>query len=86
MVLTVAAGANGPPRCAPVLTARQMEMIPLIARELSNEEIARTLGISAQTVKNHMSLLMGRLGCQTRVGVIVWAYEHGRLPLAAHPG
>lgn len=67
-----------------VLTGRQRDMVELVAQELSNEEIARRLGISPQTVKNHMTMLMARLGCQTRVGVIVWAFRHGLLTVD-HP-
>lgn len=83
MVAMVAPGVSGPPPLT--LTGRQRELVTLVAREMSNEEIARALGISPQTVKNHMTLLMARVGCQTRVGVIVWAYEHGLLKVTPHP-
>lgn len=82
MVAMAVQGASGPPPLA--LTRRQKQMVELVSEELSNEEIARRLGISPQTVKNHLTILMARLHCQTRVGVVVWAYRHGYLKVD-HP-
>jgi len=52
------------------LTRRQQELIPLISQGMTNKEIASNLGISEQTVKNHVHGIMRRIGVNDRLQVI----------------
>jgi DNA-binding NarL/FixJ family response regulator len=59
------------------LTTREREVLTLIARGLTNSEIAETLGISATTVKSHIGRIFVKLDLRDRPAVIVYAYENG---------
>jgi len=60
-----------------VLTPRQTEVLRLVARGLSNQEIEETLHISHATMKTHMSALLERLGARDRAQLVIAAYESG---------
>jgi DNA-binding NarL/FixJ family response regulator len=62
-------------RAAPaaILTDREREVLRLVARGLSNKEIARWLGISEKTVKAHLGAAFQRIGVRDRTQAALWA-------------
>lgn len=68
------------PRPDDVLTAREMDILRLVATGSTNREIAGRLFLSEGTVKNHISRILGRLGLRDRTQAAVYAHDHGLLP------
>ncbi|MFE2164148.1 response regulator [Streptomyces sp. NPDC059447] len=59
------------------LTGRELEIVRLVARGLTNAEIGAELFISAGTAKTHIANVQSKLGARNRVGIAAWAWEHG---------
>lgn len=63
------------------LTAREVQVLELMAEGLSNKGIAARLGISDQTVKFHVAAISGKLGASNRTDAVRRAVRHGLITL-----
>ena len=61
------------------LSEREIEIIDLVARGLTNQEIAAELTISKRTVDNHVSNIFTKTGAKNRVALLNWAMDHGKI-------
>ncbi|WP_062436948.1 response regulator [Herbidospora daliensis] len=76
----VASGGVRAPEGRVPLTARELDVLRLVAGGASNREIADRLYLSEGTVKNHISRILQRLGLRDRTQAAVYARDHGLLP------
>jgi len=80
-VLSAAGHRVGRRREGPAgLTAREVDVLRLLARGLSNKEIAAQLVISPKTARNHIEHIYSKTGETSRVGASLFAMQHGLLP------
>jgi RNA polymerase sigma factor (sigma-70 family) len=66
-------------RTADALTARERELIALVAEGRTNGEIGRRLGISAETVRKHLENADAKLGVHTRTGAVAAVFGYPRI-------
>src|SRR5262249_8706667 len=66
-------GSGGP---ASTLSAREEEVLRLVAAGLANKQIARQRGIAERTVKAHLTNIFTRIGVTDRTQAALWAQEH----------
>jgi NarL family two-component system response regulator LiaR len=66
---------------APALTARELEVLRLVAQGRANKEIAAAIGVTERTVKFHLSAIMGRLGAANRTEAVALAAQQGLIEL-----
>jgi HD-GYP domain-containing protein (c-di-GMP phosphodiesterase class II) len=66
------------------LTRREIDVLVLVARGLSNKEIARYLVISPKTAGNHVEHIYAKIGASTRAAASLFAVQHGLLPDLEH--
>lgn len=78
------AGAGSGP--AEPLTARELDVLGLVGRGLSNKEIAAELVITERTARTHVSNILGKLGLASRTQAALYAVEHDLVPKAAPGG
>jgi predicted ATPase/DNA-binding CsgD family transcriptional regulator len=69
-----------PPGPGPTLTRRETEVAALVARGLTNRDIAAQLFLSVRTVEVHVDHILTKLGFRTRTQLAAWAYEAGLRP------
>ncbi|MEU1020160.1 response regulator transcription factor [Streptomyces sp. NPDC005898] len=79
-------GGEEPPPDLAALTLREVEVLKLIARGLTNADIAERLYISEATVKTHLNRTMSKLGLDSRAQAVVVAYETGLVTPGAGTG
>ena len=67
------------------LTVREVDVLRLVARGLSNKEIAARLVISPKTARNHVEHIYAKIDIRTRAGAGLFAMQHGLLPEETFP-
>lgn len=73
----VASAKQPEPVTIVALTEREKEVLSLIGKGLRNSEIAATLTVTEQTVKNYVRRVFGKIGAETRVGAVLFALKNG---------
>jgi DNA-binding NarL/FixJ family response regulator len=68
---------GGPPAGLDDLTAREQEVLALLAHGRTNDEIATELVISRGTAKTHVARVLGKLDLRDRIQAVIFAYENG---------
>jgi len=74
-----------PPPVLNELTPRELEILQLVARGLSNSEIADQLVVSSTTIKTHVARVLMKLALRDRIQAVVFAYENGVIRPGVEP-
>jgi DNA-binding NarL/FixJ family response regulator len=74
---TLVAATRRSPASEPSLTAREREVIGLVAAGHTNQQIATRLGVSERTARTHVSNILAKLGLSSRTQAALWAERHG---------
>ena len=64
-----------------ILTSREREVFELLIKNKTTKDIAKELGISEKTVRNHVSNAMQKLGCKGRAGAVIELFKLGEISL-----
>ena len=79
-LLTISSRHMSPPASAgPALSDRELHVLAHVADGLSNKQVARRMGISEKTVRNHLTRIFHKLGVVTRTEAVVTAIQAGKL-------
>lgn len=73
-------------RAQDLLTAREHDILLLLAQGMSNEDIARNLVLEVSTVKSHLARMLPKLGVRSRLQAVVWAYQNRIVEIPEVPG
>ena len=76
----LAATLRAPRSAAGSLTAREREVLTLIAEGATNRQIARRLSVTERTARTHVSNILGKLGLTSRTQAALWAVREGLAP------
>jgi DNA-binding NarL/FixJ family response regulator len=76
--------SDGVPTALRALTERELEVLELIARGMTNDDIAHRLVVGGATVKTHVNRILSKLGLASRVQAVVLAYETGLVVPGRH--
>jgi len=71
--------ASSPPETPVVLSTRQQQVLELLAEGVPAREIATTLGIAEATVRNHIRLILHKLGCHSQLQAVATGIRLGLL-------
>ncbi|MEU7467514.1 response regulator transcription factor [Streptomyces sp. NPDC044984] len=71
------AAGTGPVTPVSPLTARELDVVRLVARGLTNEELAAALHVTLSTVKTHLGSVQRKLAARNRVEIAAWSWENG---------
>lgn len=76
------AADRGAPGASPALTPREREVLRLVAQGQDNARIAGALGISVETVRTHVTAILGKLRVRSRADAVAWAWMRGLINVA----
>ena len=68
-------------RATETLSERELQVLDLVAKGLTNEQIAKDLDISKRTVDNHISNILNKTNTDNRVALVRWALQWGKVCL-----
>jgi DNA-binding CsgD family transcriptional regulator len=67
------------------ITAREAQLVAMLARGYTTDRAARELRLSRHTVGDEISILLGRFGCSNRAALVAYCYVHRLLPVGIWP-